>query len=239
MVFQHSGGRDFDLPRHSHYSAQGLSRCMVFQHSVVGGEILTLFPADDSHYSGVIPMVFQHSGGRDFMTLFPDTPTTPWGYPPMVFQHSGSRLPYTLRGRPQDQEHTEHFVWICMKNELATTDGGDGRTATDLHLKILNTSGVTRTMVTTQRAARRARGGARRHSASTVTHAYALTCRMFDTTQHRGGWECLWRSHTPLHSTNLQLHARIGMHTHQHRVAGAACAHHIVPSPLQVQRAPQ
>ena len=31
MVFQHSGGRDFDLPRHF-------------------------------HYSGVIPMVFQHSG---------------------------------------------------------------------------------------------------------------------------------------------------------------------------------
>ena len=36
MVFEHSGGRDFDLPRHS-------------------------------HYSGVIPMVFEHSaGGRDF-----------------------------------------------------------------------------------------------------------------------------------------------------------------------------
>ena len=30
MVFEHSGGRDFDLPRHS-------------------------------HYSGVIPMVFEHS----------------------------------------------------------------------------------------------------------------------------------------------------------------------------------
>ena len=35
MVFEHSGGRDFDLPRHSHS--------------------LT------SHYSGVIPMVFEHS----------------------------------------------------------------------------------------------------------------------------------------------------------------------------------
>ena len=43
MVFQHSGGRDFDLPRHS-------------------------------HYSGVIPVVFQHSGGRDL--TFPDTLTT-------------------------------------------------------------------------------------------------------------------------------------------------------------------
>ena len=25
MVIQHSGGRDFDLPRHFHYSRQGLS----------------------------------------------------------------------------------------------------------------------------------------------------------------------------------------------------------------------
>ena len=50
MVFQHSGGRDFDLPRDP--------------------DTLTY-----SHYSGVIPMVFQHSGGRDF-DLFPDTLTT-------------------------------------------------------------------------------------------------------------------------------------------------------------------
>ena len=31
MVFQHSGGRDFDLPRHSHYSGV-IPTCMVFQH---------------------------------------------------------------------------------------------------------------------------------------------------------------------------------------------------------------
>jgi hypothetical protein len=35
MVFQHSGGRDFDLPRHSHYS--GVTP-MVFQHSVLKRE---------------------------------------------------------------------------------------------------------------------------------------------------------------------------------------------------------
>ena len=33
MVFEHSGGRDFDLPRHSHYS--GVIP-MVFEHSVEG-----------------------------------------------------------------------------------------------------------------------------------------------------------------------------------------------------------
>ena len=55
MVFQHSGGRDFDLhPRHSHYS--GVIP-MVFQHS--GGRDFDL--PRHSHYSGVIPMVFQHS----------------------------------------------------------------------------------------------------------------------------------------------------------------------------------
>ena len=39
MVFEHSGGRDFDLPRHSH-SFQGLS---LWSLNIVGGEILT-FP---------------------------------------------------------------------------------------------------------------------------------------------------------------------------------------------------
>ena len=34
MVFQHSGGRDFDLPRHSHFGSGVIS--MVFQHSVAG-----------------------------------------------------------------------------------------------------------------------------------------------------------------------------------------------------------
>ena len=47
-------GRDFDLPRHSHYS--GVIP-MVFQHS--GGRDFDL--PRHSHYSGVIPMVFQHS----------------------------------------------------------------------------------------------------------------------------------------------------------------------------------
>ena len=50
------------------------------------GEILT-FPAH-SHYSGGIPMVFQHSGGRDF-----DLPRRSHysGVIPMVFQHSVSK----------------------------------------------------------------------------------------------------------------------------------------------------
>ena len=59
MVFQHSGGRDFDLP-----TSQTLPRysgviSMVFQHS--GGRDFDL--PRHSHYSGVISMVFQHSGG--------------------------------------------------------------------------------------------------------------------------------------------------------------------------------
>ena len=56
MVFEHSGGRDFDLPRHSHYS--GVIP-MVFEHS--GGRDFDL--PRHSHYSGVIPMVFEHSDG--------------------------------------------------------------------------------------------------------------------------------------------------------------------------------
>jgi hypothetical protein len=47
-------GRDFDLPRHSHYS--GVIP-MVFEHS--GGRDFDL--PRHSHYSGVIPMVFEHS----------------------------------------------------------------------------------------------------------------------------------------------------------------------------------
>ena len=54
MVFEHSGGRDFDLPRHSHYS--GVIP-MVFEHS--GGRDFDL--PRHSHHSGVIPMVFEHS----------------------------------------------------------------------------------------------------------------------------------------------------------------------------------
>ena len=46
----------FDLPRHSHYSGgQGLS---LWCFNIVRGEILT-FPDTRTHYSGVIPMVFQ------------------------------------------------------------------------------------------------------------------------------------------------------------------------------------
>ena len=44
-------GRDFDLPRHSHYSGV---ISMVFQHS--GGRDFDL--PRHSHYSGVISMVF-------------------------------------------------------------------------------------------------------------------------------------------------------------------------------------
>ena len=52
MVFQHSGGRDFDLPRHS-------------------------------HYSGVIPMVFQHSAEAPIHrqrthTVYARQPPTTW-----------------------------------------------------------------------------------------------------------------------------------------------------------------
>ena len=76
-------GRDFDLPRHSHYS--GVIP-MVFQHS--GGRDFDL--TRHSHYSGVIPMVFQHKwGGTGEILTFPDTLTTQLsGVIPMVFQHS-------------------------------------------------------------------------------------------------------------------------------------------------------
>ena len=42
-------------------TTQGLS---LWCFNIVGGVILTIHK--HSHYSGVIPMVFQHSGGRDF-----------------------------------------------------------------------------------------------------------------------------------------------------------------------------
>ena len=86
MVFQHSGGGILTIHKHSHYSGvipmvfqafnivggdiltipdtpttQGLS---LWCFNIVGGEILT--NPRHSHYSGVIPMVFQHSEGRDF-----------------------------------------------------------------------------------------------------------------------------------------------------------------------------
>ena len=62
-------GRDFDLPRHSHYS--GVIPMVSFQHNSGGRdfEFLTFPDHTDTLsrlFSGVIPMVFQHSGGRDF-----------------------------------------------------------------------------------------------------------------------------------------------------------------------------
>ena len=69
MVFEHSGGRDFDLPRHSHYS--GVIP-MVFEHSA--GRDFDL--PRHSHYSGVIPMVFEHSAVGGEILTFPDTLTT-------------------------------------------------------------------------------------------------------------------------------------------------------------------
>ena len=65
MVFEHSGGRDFDLPRHSHYS--GVIP-MVFEHS--GGRDFDL--PRHSHYSGVVPMVFEHSDYNNNVTILPD-----------------------------------------------------------------------------------------------------------------------------------------------------------------------
>jgi hypothetical protein len=44
MVFQHSGGRDFDHPRHSHYSG-----VILWCFNIVGGEILTIPPDSHSH----------------------------------------------------------------------------------------------------------------------------------------------------------------------------------------------
>ena len=76
-------GRDFDLPRHSHYS--GVIP-MVFQHS--GGRDFDL--PRHSHYSGVIPMVFQHSGGRDFD--LPRTLPLLRGYPYGVSTQWGARF---------------------------------------------------------------------------------------------------------------------------------------------------
>ena len=76
-------GRDFDLPRHSHYS--GVIP-MVFQHS--GGRDFDL--PRHSHYSGVIPMVFQHihSRGRDFDLEPSQTLPLLWGYPYGVSTYS-------------------------------------------------------------------------------------------------------------------------------------------------------
>ena len=88
-------------------TTQGLSLWSVFQHTAVGGEILTFPVPRHSHYSGVISMVFQHSAwGARFSDLrtFPDplaTPTTQGFYPSMVFQHSaeqGTSAPPVSKG---------------------------------------------------------------------------------------------------------------------------------------------
>ena len=65
--------------------SQGLS---LWSLNIAGGEILT-FP-DRSHYSGVIPMVFEHSGGRDFdlPRHSHSTQLSGSGVIPMVFEHS-------------------------------------------------------------------------------------------------------------------------------------------------------
>ena len=109
-------GRDFDLPRHSHYS--GVIP-MVFQHS--GGRDFDL--PRHSHYSGVIPMVFQHSGGRDF-----DLPKHSHysGVIPMVFQHSERWAKKTLvqlegkqgeRGPDFDDDGYKYM--ICVEPAVA------------------------------------------------------------------------------------------------------------------------
>jgi hypothetical protein len=96
MVFEHSGGRDFDLSRHSHYLTHYSGVIpMVFQHS--GGRDFDL--SRHSHYSGVIPMVFEHSGGRDYARLPRHSHylTHYSGVIPMVFEPNIVFLAHRLR----------------------------------------------------------------------------------------------------------------------------------------------
>ena len=75
------GGEILTFPDTS-LTTQGLS---LWSLNIVGGEILTIGLPRHSQYSGVIPMVFEHSGGRDF-----DLPRHSHysGVIPMVFEHS-------------------------------------------------------------------------------------------------------------------------------------------------------
>ena len=91
-------GRDFDLPRHSHYS-EGLP---LWCFNIVGGEILT-FP-DTPTTRGLSLWCFNIVGGE--ILTFPDNLTTQ-GLPlcamPMVFQHTCSG------GRDFDLPRHSHY----------------------------------------------------------------------------------------------------------------------------------
>ena len=90
-------GRDFDLPRHSHYS-EGLP---LWCFNIVGGEILT-FP-DTPTTRGLSLWCFNIVGGE--ILTFPDTLTTQ-GLPLWCFNIVGGEIstfpdtPTTLRGYP-------------------------------------------------------------------------------------------------------------------------------------------